>query len=509
MKTASIDVIERTFQKIADMVTPTMGARGRLAVLDDEMGRPILTDDGVTVAKQAFGFEGIERMIALGMVEAANNTERIAYDGTTLTILLTNELYKQGLRWVKRGMHPQIAADKILSLTSEVLDILDKRYCIPIKPEARLMLVERVAAITTKIPSIGALVAQAYELAGDAMHVHIEHERDGDTRVEQSKGMVLDNGYFSQTLRELCNQGNKAVYEKPLIALLSEGTLTPNGLIGFFRSIPASEINRAVIYVVHKGFNPEVLQRIIETMVENNRKFMLVFINEGNPEEIFLDLAAYTGSKIQDSAMGTSDYRYEHCGTVDQITIEQDKTLLKNTSLDAEKIQSRVQYYEQELHDTRYRGNRIRISTMSQRIANLTKGITTIKVAVPTITEFLTLRLKLDDAIGAVKCALKEGIVYGAGIPLLNIGHKYVKELKGPLSIPARLIVKNAGLRWSNSFQKRCLRQHGLGMNVITGQEVDLLHSGIIDSVTSVRTAISNSASIASNYLRAFIVIVK
>jgi len=106
MRTSKIDVVAKTFSKIADMVTPTMGARGRLAVLNDEFSRPILTDDGVTVAKEAFGMQGFERMIAVSMIEAANNTEKKAYDGTTLTILLTNGFYKQGLRWIRRGMHP-------------------------------------------------------------------------------------------------------------------------------------------------------------------------------------------------------------------------------------------------------------------------------------------------------------------------------------------------------------------------------------------------------------------
>ena len=131
MKTSKTDQIRSTFQKIADMVTPTMGARGRLAVLNDEFSRPILTDDGVTVAKEAFGMQGFERMIAISMIEAANNTEKKAYDGTTLTILLTNEFYKQGLRWIKQGMHPQKAADQIYELANQARQHL-KDYRIPL-----------------------------------------------------------------------------------------------------------------------------------------------------------------------------------------------------------------------------------------------------------------------------------------------------------------------------------------------------------------------------------------
>ena len=173
MKTSETKIIGNTFQKIADIVTPTMGAKGRMAIINDEFGRPMLTDDGVTVAKMCMTLDGFEKMVAISMVEAASNTEKKAYDGTTLTTLLTNEFYKQGRRWVKRGMHPQQAADKLVEEVNKL------RYNINTRPLKELTpkQVKDLANITTKIPFIGDLVAQAYIKAVSTMNIVIEHER--------------------------------------------------------------------------------------------------------------------------------------------------------------------------------------------------------------------------------------------------------------------------------------------------------------------------------------------
>jgi len=222
MKTSDIKIIKQTFQKIADMVVPTMGAKGQMAVIEDEFSRPILTDDGVTVAKQAFGFEGFEKMVALSMIEAAHNTEKTAFDGTTLTVLLTNELYKQGIRWIKKGMHPQNAADKLLELVARAKDEL-KKYKIKLTEDQ----VSNLCTIVTKIPAVGALVADAYRLSKGSMNVITEHERvKEESYVEFTSGMTLDAGYMSESLKALCNQEDKTYFENPWIAILKEGIFT-------------------------------------------------------------------------------------------------------------------------------------------------------------------------------------------------------------------------------------------------------------------------------------------
>jgi chaperonin GroEL len=502
MKTSHTRTIKKTFQKIADMVTPTMGAKGRMAIINDEFGRPILTDDGVTVAKECLHLEGFERMLAIAMVEASSNTEKVAYDGTTLTVLMTNELYKQGLRWVRRGMHPQQAADKLLVDVEQVRIALEHYKFKPNKAQ-----VKQLATITTKIPLIGDLVAQAYSKCGDSMNVIIEHDRkENKHSIEHTDGMILDAGYFTKELGQLCNEGDKTIFKDAHLVLLSEGQLTQIDLANFFRSIPDENIKDPFVFFVTNAFNPESMKMLLDTLISNKIMFQMVFINDSNPEEIYLDLAAKTDGCIQSSAIGTSEYKFKDCGLADSITIEADKTTIIRKTKDKKALQHRIDSYKKELKDKKYTLGSIRENQITRRLSNLESGVTKIKIAVPTITEYMTIKLKLDDAIGAVKCALKNGILIGGGKTLYNLSNMF-DSLRKPLRAPMKTIIKNSGLQVRN---KKAIKKYAnYGVDVKTGETCNLLERGIIDSFDSIDKALENAVSIAANYLRGYIIIKK
>jgi chaperonin GroEL len=503
MKKSNIDVIGKTFQEISDIVTPTMGAKGRMAVINDEFSRPILTDDGVTVARECLSMEGFEQMVAKSMIEAAANTEKTAFDGTTLTILLTNELYKQGRRWIEQdGLHPQTAADRLQTLIEEV------RYKLStctMEPTAER--VKALANITTKIPLIGELVYQSYIASEGSMNILIEHDRKKtEHSVEVTEGMVLDSGYFSNEMRQLCNEGDTTVFKKAHIALLAEGMLSNIAINEFFMSIPQSAIKDPFVFIITKAFNPESLKMLLDTLVGNQLTFQFVFINDNNPDELFLDIAAKTSGLIQSAAFGTSNYLFQHCGIAD-VTIELDKTTIIAAG-DADKIKIRKDMYEKELKDNQFNTGANRYATITKRLASLSTGVTKIKLACPTITEYMTLRLKLDDAIGAVRCATKHGLVPGGGKALYNLSKRaQFAAIKEPLQQPMKKILENAGIKITNKTLSQ-LGSHE-GYDVKTGQVVNLTQSGIIDSFDSIDTALKNAGSIASNYLRAYILITK
>lgn len=505
MKTSNTHIIKRTFQKIADIVTGTMGAKGRMAVINDEFGRPILTDDGVTVAKECLHLEGFEKMLAIAMVEASSNTEKVAYDGTTLTVLLTNELYKQGLRWVKRGMHPQIAADKLLTLVNQVRQQLIVNKFKPSKKQ-----IQQLATITTKIPLIGELVAKAYDKAGDSMNVIIEHDRkELNHSIEHTDGMIINAGYFTKELGQLCNDGDKTVFTNAHLVLLAEGQLTQIDLSNFFKSIPQDNIKDPFVFFITNAFNPESMKMLLDTLISNQITFQMVFLNEANPEEVFLDIAAKTDGLIQSSALGTSEYLFNYCGLADSITIEADKTTIIRNTIDKKKLESRIQDYKKEIKDKKYTLGSIRENQITRRLANLESGVTKIKIAVPTITEYMTIKLKLDDAIGAVKCAIKNGVLIGGGKALYNLGITTFKELRKPLTAPMKTIIKNSGLKVGLSNSLLIKANPEIGINVKTGEVVNLIGDGIIDSFDSIDKALENAVSIAANYLRAYIIIKK
>lgn len=506
MQTSDIKIIGQTFQKISDIVTKTMGAKGQMAIINDEFGRPILTDDGVTVAKECLNLQGFERMVAIAMIEAASNTEKVAYDGTTLTVLLTNELYKQGLRWVKRGMHPQQAADRLLEEVKMIRTYISNAK---FKPDRKQ--IQDLATITTKIPLIGELVVQAYDKAGDSMNVLIEHDRKSDKHsIEHTDGMILDAGYFTKELGQLCNEGDKTVFKNAHLVLLAEGQLTQIDLTNFFRSIPQEFIQDPFVFFVTSAFNPESMKMLLDTLISNKITFQMVFLNDANPEEIFLDIAAKTDGQIQSSTIGTSEYLFDYCGLADSITIETDKTTIIRNTQDKKRLDGRINDYKKELKDKKYTLGSIRENQITRRLSNLESGVTKIKIAVPTITEYMTIKLKLDDAIGAVKCAIKNGCLIGAGKALYNAG-KYcpLQSLRKPLQAPLKTILKNSGLKVRHKDFNQLDKQTTIGVNVKTGKVVNLIEEGIIDSFDSIDKALENAVSISANYLRGYILIKK
>jgi chaperonin GroEL len=500
MKTSDIKIIGETFQEIADMVTPTMGAKGRMAIINDEFGRPIVTDDGVTVAKECLNFEGIKRMVAISMIEAANNTEKTAFDGTTLTVLLTNELYKAGLGLIEKGWHPQNAADFIAEQIEGIRKVL-----VDHKMDLTEKNVRDLAIITTKIPQIGELVEQAYVASKKTMNVMVEHDRQSkESSVEYTSGMIIDSGYMTESLRQLCNDGDATEFKGAHIAILAENIFTQKDISGFFKSIPQDKLGDPFVFIVSNSFNPESLKIMLDTLVANKMKFQMLFINDTRQDELFADIAAYTNGVKQDAVTGTSGYLFKDAGIANRIRIEERKTYIQNSTVNETKVSERIIAYKKELKDNQYNTGMSRLAVLTQRLSNLESGITKIKIAVPTITEYITIKLKLDDALGAVKQAITQGVVIGGGKLLYNIRDNF-PELRSVLSKPMQTIIGNAGLE----LDEKEIVNAKLGLDVKSKKIVDLVQAGIIDSFASIDQSLKNAGSIASNYLRAYILIKK
>ena len=503
MNTKNIKVIKETLDTAAKIVCPTMGPKGRLAIISDEFSRPYLTDDGVTVAKELLHLDDpFQKRVAISIVEASSNTEKAAFDGTTLTVLLLNEFYKAGLELIEKGEHPQIAANKINNAANAALNYLKDHKDVVTEKVSKEQLVRNISYITTKIPQIGELVYQAYLKAGESMNVIIEHDRqETASSVEHIDGMVVDSGYFSPALEKLAGETRVWSRENAKIFLLSEGILTVNGLRGLFASIPNKET--PLVFVFDRNHDPEMLKSLIENLSANKFDFMFMFINDSRAEEVFLDIAAKTNGQVQSATFNTTDYLYEYAGTADKIEIELDKTTIIASGNEKE-VKQRLSSYKKELKDNEYTIGFVRADTLNRRLANLGAGVTKIKIAAQSITEYRTIRFKLDDAIGAVRCALKDGVVLGGGKALQLISAK-VPELAQALQAPMTTILSNAG--YGSIDVNKLIDKEWVGLDANTGLEVDLLKEGIIDSYTSISTAIKNAASIACSYLRAYILI--
>ena len=488
-------LVSKVFQEVNDMVVPTMGAKGLLVALDDDLGKSTLTDDGVTVARQAIHMDGMERMIAVDMIEAAATTEREALDGTTLTILLTNELFQLGYKKILRGEHPQIVADQI----EKEIEFVRKALTVE-KIDMRDSYVKDIATISTKVPMIGEIVEKAYKIAGKEMNVIIEHDRENaGINIEHSKGFSIDSGFMSDAMRNLCEDQEKWEQKNCWIVLLKEGIMTQAGLGNFFKSIPEDNIHDPFVFVLNPNFNPNTLRLIIDTLIKNQMKYQFIFVNEDKPDDVYMDIAAVTGGIVQDASSGVGDYLFKHCGKADKITIEIDKTLFSMEEKN-EEVERRVKVYKEKLNK-KYKISRVDEALYTKRLGALENGIVKIKVGVPTVTEYQTLRLKLDDAIGAVRKAFEQGIVLGGGKTLYNIGLKYNHLQTSPaLSAALKQVCRNAGVK--NIPRRQLNKDKNIGVDVTTNKIVNLELSGILDSYASIDEALKNASSIACSYIR-------
>lgn len=488
-------LVKNVFQTVNDMVVPTMGAKGLLVALDDDFGKCTLTDDGVTVAKQAIHMDGLDKMVAVDMIEAAATTEKEALDGTTLTILMTNEFYKWGYNEILKGRHPQVVADQLAYEVKQVRKELEKE-----RMELSDAHVQDVATISTKIPMVGQIVADAYKECGKEMNVIIEHDREEmGIQIEKTAGFSIDSGYMSDAMRNLCADGEKWTTEDCWVVLLKEGIMTQVGLSNFFKSIPADNVNDPFVFIMNPNFNPNTLRLLIDALIKNHMKYQFIFVNETKPDDIYMDIAAITGGTVQDASAGVGDYLFEYCGKTDKITIEIDKTIFVNSNRRPE-VSARCKVYKEKLKK-KYKLTGVDEALYTKRLGALTNGIVKIKVGVPTVTEFKTLHLKLDDAIGAVKKAFENGVVLGGGKALYNVGlrcrHLSIHKL---LKAPMKQILNNAGIKNIPRASKLAIKNSGV--DVRKNKIVDLRVQGILDSYTSIDEALKNASSIACSYLR-------
>lgn len=484
-----LDTVNTVFKNINDLVVPSMGAKSLYAVINDPMGQPTTTDDGVTIAKSIGNMRGYHQMVAKSIIEAAHNTEKEAYDGTTLTILLTYEIFKTGLAMIREGgFHPQETAEY---LANEFMKVAYDIKKIDMKPE----MVKSIATISTKIPVLGEAIEAAYKKAGEGMEVFIEHKPNNGEKISlvHTEGMSLNSGYQMQQLAEMTTDAKVAK-----LALLKDGGLSQVDLMNFFESIPDGE-KTPIIYVVTRDVNPEAMRIIIDTHQKNQLPFNFLWITEALVDDIYLDLAMASGGKVRDRKSGVREYNYAMCGTVENLLMYIDKSSMTGTH----EADSRIEYYNKILKDEDRKLQPMQVFLYEQRLASLKSGIVKLQIAAATQFEFTTIKLKLEDAIGAVRKSFEKGVVLGGGKALYNLTgtQKYDSAIQTILKEPHRRILKNAGL------EEATYRVQREGIDVTTGKKVNLDDAGILDSYESVFQAIKNAVSISSNYLRAYALI--
>ena len=495
--------------KLADTVKITLGPKGRNVVLDKEFGAPLVTNDGVTIAKDIELEDEFENMGAQLVREVATKTNDAAGDGTTTATVLAQAIIHEGLKNITAGANPMVLRKGIAKAVDAAVDTIKANS----KKVSGSEDIARVATISSADEKVGKLIAEAMEKVTTDGVITIEEGKTAETYSEVVEGMQFDRGYLSPymiTDREKM----KVVYDDALVFLTDRTISNIQEILPLLEQIVQQGKK---LLIIAEDIEGEALTTIILNNLRGTFKCAAVKAPGfgDRRKEMLQDIAILTGAQVisKDLDMELKDATLEMLGHVSQAVIDKENTILVGGAGKKEDIEDRIQEIK----------NQIAVSTsdfdkekMHERIGKLSGGVAVIHVGAATEVEMKEKKLRIEDALSATKAAVEEGIVAGGGTALINAIpaiEKLVPTLKGDektgaeiilraLEAPLRQIAANAGLEGSVIIDKiRRSRKVGYGFDAYTETYCDMLSSGIVDPTKVTRSALQNAASIASMVL--------
>ena len=495
--------------KLADTVKITLGPKGRNVVLDKEFGAPLVTNDGVTIAKDIELEDAFENMGAQLVREVATKTNDAAGDGTTTATVLAQAIIHEGLKNIAAGANPMVLRKGIAKAVDAAVDTIKANS----KKVSGSEDIARVATISSADEKVGKLIAEAMEKVTTDGVITIEEGKTAETYSEVVEGMQFDRGYLSPymiTDREKM----KVVYDDALVFLTDRTISNIQEILPLLEQIVQQGKK---LLIIAEDIEGEALTTIILNNLRGTFKCAAVKAPGfgDRRKEMLQDIAILTGAQVisKDLDMELKDATLEMLGHVSQAVIDKENTILVGGAGKKEDIEDRIQEIK----------NQIAVSTsdfdkekMHERIGKLSGGVAVIHVGAATEVEMKEKKLRIEDALSATKAAVEEGIVAGGGTALINAIpaiEKLVPTLKGDektgaeiilraLEAPLRQIAANAGLEGSVIIDKiRRSRKVGYGFDAYTETYCDMLSSGIVDPTKVTRSALQNAASIASMVL--------
>ena len=495
--------------KLADTVKITLGPKGRNVVLDKEFGAPLVTNDGVTIAKDIELEDTFENMGAQLVREVATKTNDAAGDGTTTATVLAQAIIHEGLKNIAAGANPMVLRKGIAKAVDAAVDTIKANS----KKVSGSEDIARVATISSADEKVGKLIAEAMEKVTTDGVITIEEGKTAETYSEVVEGMQFDRGYLSPymiTDREKM----KVVYDDALVFLTDRTISNIQEILPLLEQIVQQGKK---LLIIAEDIEGEALTTIILNNLRGTFKCAAVKAPGfgDRRKEMLQDIAILTGAQVisKDLDMELKDATLEMLGHVSQAVIDKENTILVGGAGKKEDIEDRIQEIK----------NQIAVSTsdfdkekMHERIGKLSGGVAVIHVGAATEVEMKEKKLRIEDALSATKAAVEEGIVAGGGPALINAIpaiEKLVPTLKGDektgaeiilraLEAPLRQIAANAGLEGSVIIDKiRRSRKVGYGFDAYTETYCDMLSSGIVDPTKVTRSALQNAASIASMVL--------
>ena len=488
---------------LADTVKVTLGPKGRNVVLEKSFGSPLITNDGVTIAKEIELEDHFENMGAKLVSEVASKTNDIAGDGTTTATVLTQAIVREGLKNVTAGANPLGIRRGIELATKTAVEELHNISSVVDSKEA----IAQVAAVSSGSEKVGQLIADAMEKVGNDGVITIEESKGIETELDVVEGMQFDRGYLSQYM-VTDNDKMEAVLENPYILITDKKISNIQDILPLLEQI--LQQSRPLL-IIADDVDGEALPTLVLNKIRGT--FNVVAVKApgfGDRRKAMLeDIAILTGGTVitDDLGLELKDTTIENLGNASKVVVDKDNTTIVEGAGSKEAIDARVHLIKNQIGETTSDFDR---EKLQERLAKLSGGVAVVKVGAATETELKEMKLRIEDALNATRAAVEEGIVAGGGTAFVNVIAKVSEidlsgdELTGrnivlrALEEPVRQIAKNAGYEGSVVIDKLKHSEMGVGFNAATGEWVDMIETGIIDPVKVSRSALQNAASVAS-----------
>jgi chaperonin GroEL len=496
----------RGVDALANTVKVTLGPKGRNVVLEKKFGSPLITNDGVTIAKEIELEDAFENMGAKLVAEVASKTNDVAGDGTTTATVLAQAMIREGLKNVTAGANPmgiRKGIEKAVITAVEELKAIAK----PIEGKESIA---QVAAISSADEEVGQLIAEAMERVGNDGVITIEESKGFTTELDVVEGMQFDRGYSSPYM-VTDSEKMEAVLENPYILI------TDKKISNIQEILPVLE------QVVQQGKPLLIVAEDVEgeaqaTLIVNKLRgtFTAVAVKApgfGDRRKAMLeDIAVLTGGEVITEELGRElkSATIDSLGRASKIVVTKENTTIVEGAGDTAQISARINQIRVQLEETTSEFDR---EKLQERLAKLAGGVAVIKVGAATETELKERKLRIEDALNSTRAAVEEGIVSGGGVALLNVYNKVaainaegdeatgVNIVLRAIEEPVRTIAHNAGLEGSVIVERLKREEVGTGFNAANGEWVNMIQAGIVDPAKVTRSALQNAASVAAMFL--------
>ena len=493
--------------KLANTVKVTLGPKGRNVILDKKFGSPLITNDGVSIAREIELEDPYENMGAQLVKEVATKTNDVAGDGTTTATLLAQAIIREGLKNVTAGANPILIRNGI----KKAVDVAVEEIKNISKPVAGKEDIARVAAISAADEEIGTLISEAMEKVGNEGVITVEESKSMGTELDVVEGMQFDRGYVSPYMAT-DTEKMEALLDNPLILITDKKISNIQEILPILEQIVQ---NGRKLLIIAEDVEGEAMATLVVNKLRGT--FNCVAVKApgfgDRRKEMLQDIAILTGGEVISEELGRDlkEVTLDMLGQAESVKVTKENTTIVNGKGEKSLIQERIGQIKVQIEETSSEFDK---EKLQERLAKLSGGVAVIKVGAATETELKERKLRIEDALAATKAAVEEGIVPGGGTAYVNVINK-VAELTSEvadtqvginiivkaLEEPMRQIAINAGLEGSVIIEKVKYSEAGIGYDALNDKYVNMLQTGIVDPTKVTRSALQNAASVASTFL--------